>query len=166
MGLPAEGLSAQRIKRRWPDGWKHRLLPGRGMVSDDTEHTCLVGQALLRAPRDPERFARCLAWGLRLWLLGLPAGAMICYLLYQTYLLSTTGQTVGKRLLNVSVVRWEDEGPPGFFRAVFLRCLVPALIALIPGTGLVFLILDPLFILGGERRCLHDWLAGTKVIGG
>src|SRR5260370_40155970 len=44
------------------------------MPSDDTEHTCLVGQALLRAPRDPDAFARALAWRLRFWLLGLPAG--------------------------------------------------------------------------------------------
>jgi ADP-ribosylglycohydrolase len=53
---------------------RHRLLFGRGMVSDDTEHTCLVGQALLRSPADPLRFARSLAWRLRWWLLGLPAG--------------------------------------------------------------------------------------------
>jgi ADP-ribosylglycohydrolase len=44
------------------------------MVSDDTEHTCLTGQALLRAPHDAAAFARALAWGLRFWLLGLPAG--------------------------------------------------------------------------------------------
>jgi ADP-ribosylglycohydrolase len=44
------------------------------MTSDDTEHTCLVGQALLRDGEDPSRFARALAWKPRLWLLGLPAG--------------------------------------------------------------------------------------------
>jgi ADP-ribosylglycohydrolase len=44
------------------------------MVSDDTEHTCMVGQALLRAPADVDAFARSLAWRLRWWLLGLPAG--------------------------------------------------------------------------------------------
>ena len=44
------------------------------MVSDDTEHTCLVAQALCAAPTDADRFARHLARGLRWWLLGLPAG--------------------------------------------------------------------------------------------
>jgi ADP-ribosylglycohydrolase len=44
------------------------------MGSDDTEHTCMVGQALLRAPTDADTFARSLAWRLRGWLLGLPAG--------------------------------------------------------------------------------------------
>src|SRR5215471_9427316 len=44
------------------------------MCSDDTEHTFLVAQALLSHPDDPVAFQRCLAWKLRLWLLGLPAG--------------------------------------------------------------------------------------------
>ena len=74
VGLPAEGLSAQRIKRRWPDGWKHRLLPGRGMVSDDTEHTVMVAQALIAAPRDATAFQRELARRLRWWFVRLPAG--------------------------------------------------------------------------------------------
>jgi ADP-ribosylglycohydrolase len=44
------------------------------MVSDDTEHTWMVGQALLASPRDPDAFGRSLAWRLRLWLLSSPAG--------------------------------------------------------------------------------------------
>ena len=44
------------------------------MVSDDTEHTLFVAQALLAHPNDPVAFQRCLAWKLRLWLLGIPAG--------------------------------------------------------------------------------------------
>jgi ADP-ribosyl-[dinitrogen reductase] hydrolase len=44
------------------------------MVSDDTEHTCMVAQALCGCPRDPATFARQLGRRLRWWLLGLPAG--------------------------------------------------------------------------------------------
>jgi ADP-ribosylglycohydrolase len=44
------------------------------MVSDDAEHACMTGQALLRARDDVDDFARSLAWRLRFWLLGLPAG--------------------------------------------------------------------------------------------
>jgi ADP-ribosyl-[dinitrogen reductase] hydrolase len=44
------------------------------MISDDTEHTWMVAQALLAHPDDPLAFQRCLAGKLRLWLLGLPAG--------------------------------------------------------------------------------------------
>jgi ADP-ribosylglycohydrolase len=75
LGLPREGLGRRRGARLFGDPpLRHAFILGRGMASDDTEHTCLVGQALLRAPDDAERFARALAWGLRLWLLGLPAG--------------------------------------------------------------------------------------------
>ena len=96
--------------------------------------------------------------------LGLPAVAAVCWLAYQFHLLATTGQTVGKRLLDLCVVRCEDEGNAGFFRAVVLRSFVPAFLALLPGVGLAFLAIDVLFIFGRERRCLHDWIAGTKVI--
>ncbi len=75
IGLPREGLAPQRARRRLggaPLG--HALFAGRGMVSDDTEHTCLVGQALLTGYASPEQFARALAWQLRWWFCGLPAG--------------------------------------------------------------------------------------------
>jgi ADP-ribosyl-[dinitrogen reductase] hydrolase len=74
LGLPAEGLSRSRLERRWRGSWRHRFLFGRGMCSDDTEHTLFVAQALLAHPHDPVGFQRCLAWKLRFWLLGLPAG--------------------------------------------------------------------------------------------
>lgn len=44
------------------------------MGSDDTEHACLTAQALLRSANDANAFTRSLAWQLRFWLLGLPAG--------------------------------------------------------------------------------------------
>lgn len=74
LGLPAEGMSRRRIRARWGGVWRHRFLFGHGMVSDDTEHTLFVAQSLLTHPNDPIAFQRCLAWKLRLWLLGLPAG--------------------------------------------------------------------------------------------
>ena len=75
LGLPREGLSRGRGRRLFGGPpLRHRFLFGRGMVSDDTKHTCMAGQALLRAPADAGAFARSLAWRLRLWLLGLPAG--------------------------------------------------------------------------------------------
>jgi len=75
LGLPREGLSRRRARRLFGDPpLRHRFFFDRGMVSDDTEHTCMVGQSLLRAPDDADRFARSLAWRLRFWLLGLPAG--------------------------------------------------------------------------------------------
>lgn len=74
LGLPYEGLSRRRGRRLLGDPDRHRFIFGRGMVSDDTEHTCMVAQALCAAPTDADAFARHLAWRLRWWLLGLPAG--------------------------------------------------------------------------------------------
>ena len=47
---------------------------GRGMVSDDTEHTLMVAQALLAQPKDATAFQRILAWKFRWWFAGLPGG--------------------------------------------------------------------------------------------
>ena len=74
VGLACEGLSPQRQSRLFPDLNGPRLLGHRGMVSDDTEHTCLVAQALIESAGEPEAFERALARRLRFWLLGLPAG--------------------------------------------------------------------------------------------
>lgn len=74
LGLPAEGLSPRRIAQRWRGDWRMRLFFGWGMMSDDTEHTVMVAQALLASPSDLAGFQRRLAWKLRWWLLGLPAG--------------------------------------------------------------------------------------------
>jgi ADP-ribosyl-[dinitrogen reductase] hydrolase len=74
MGLPYEGLSRRRGVRLLGEPDRLRLVFRHGMVSDDTEHTCMVAQSLCECPRDADLFARCLARQLRWWLLGLPAG--------------------------------------------------------------------------------------------
>src|SRR5436190_24086422 len=74
LGLPAENLSSRRIRRWWKGEWRMRFVFGRGMISDDTEHTLMVAQALLSHPKDADKFQRCLGWKFRWWLVGLPAG--------------------------------------------------------------------------------------------
>ncbi len=74
VGLACEGLSRRRQTRLFPHLDGPRLLGRRGMVSDDTEHTCLIAQALIESAGEPEAFPRALARRLRVWLLGLPAG--------------------------------------------------------------------------------------------
>ena len=75
LGLSCEGLSKARQRRMFPDTTRYHFLFGRGMVSDDTEHTWMTAQALLVSPNDPDRFGRSLAWQMRVWLLCVPAGA-------------------------------------------------------------------------------------------
>lgn len=75
LGLPCEGLIPQRQRRLFPDLHGYHLLPsGRGLVSDDTEHACLVAQALVASAGEPALFEKRFARELRLWLLLLPAG--------------------------------------------------------------------------------------------
>jgi ADP-ribosylglycohydrolase len=74
LGLPAEGLAARRVRKHFAGPWRHRFAFGRGMLSDDTEHASFVAQSLLVSGTDEARFGRRLAWSLRGWLLGLPAG--------------------------------------------------------------------------------------------
>jgi ADP-ribosylglycohydrolase len=74
LGLPYEGLSRRRAARLFGEPDRYRLLPRRGMVSDDTEHACMTAQALTASAGDIDAFARQLARRLRWWLLALPAG--------------------------------------------------------------------------------------------
>ncbi|MCC6488542.1 MAG: ADP-ribosylglycohydrolase family protein [Candidatus Hydrogenedentes bacterium] len=74
LGLPAEGISARRHARLFHGPLRHRFLPGKGLVSDDTDHAVFVAQALVRAGLDSDAFQRALSWSLRWWLAGIPAG--------------------------------------------------------------------------------------------
>ena len=66
LGLPYEALSRRRQRKLFRDITRHQFLFGRGMTSDDTEHTCFVAGALIASGGDPDRFSRIFAWKLRL----------------------------------------------------------------------------------------------------
>ena len=68
----------------------------------------------------------------------------------------TAGQTVGKRLVGARVID-EGGGPIGYVRALG-RCVATVLAALPLGLGLA------LAGLRTDRRGLHDFLAGTRVV--
>jgi ADP-ribosyl-[dinitrogen reductase] hydrolase len=74
LGLPYEGLSRRRGVRLLGEPDRMRFVFRRGMVSDDTEHSCMVAQSLCECPCDVDLFSRCLGRRFRWWLLGLPAG--------------------------------------------------------------------------------------------
>lgn len=117
-----------------------------------------------------------------LFILGglLLGGGMLALAIYQIYLLSSRGQTIGKRALSIQIVMHDDESNPGFFRAVVLRILLPGIIIYVailmlehnapdlieemPWFGNVFYLANILFIFAEDRRCIHDHIAGTKVV--
>lgn len=72
--LPYEEVTKRRALRLLGEPNRHRFLFGRGMVSDDTEHSCMVAHSLVLHPHDPRRFELQLARSMKWWLLGCPAG--------------------------------------------------------------------------------------------
>ncbi|WP_244172350.1 RDD family protein [Myxococcus virescens] len=83
-------------------------------------------------------------------------------LLVQASLIRGTGASLGKRLLGIRVVRG-DGRPAGVWRIALLRNALPMALC---GYCVWFGLLDALFIVGEDRRCLHDWVAGTRVVRG
>lgn len=86
--------------------------------------------------------------------------ALLSLGIYQFVLLSRDGQTLGKKVMKVRIVRYDDGGNPGFVHAVLLRLVVNGLL----GITLIYPLIDILFIFGGEHRCVHDLITGTKVV--
>ena len=74
--------------------------------------------------------------------------------------LARRGQSIGKRWQRIRVVR-SDGSKASVLRIVLLRNVVPQVIGSFCG---IFAFIDPLFIFGAQRRCLHDLIADTIVI--
>ncbi|MFC1552293.1 ADP-ribosylglycohydrolase family protein [Candidatus Latescibacterota bacterium] len=73
-GLPMEGLSRSRQLKIYRKLDGYNFLLGRGMISDDTEHACMVARALIESKGDGNLFINNLAGQMRWWLAKLPAG--------------------------------------------------------------------------------------------
>ncbi len=86
------------------------------------------------------------------------------YLLLNGYLLMNFGQTLGKRLLKIKIVDYQSGELISFARVFGIRFVPVSLVASIPVVGGWLSIIDVLTIFGDEKRCVHDHLAGTKVV--
>ncbi len=75
----------------------------------------------------------------------------------QIVLLAEQGQTLGKKLTGVRIVKMNTGQNGGFVTNFVLRVLP---LALVPPVALV----DPFFIFREDRRCLHDLIADTEVV--
>jgi uncharacterized RDD family membrane protein YckC len=88
--------------------------------------------------------------------------SFVMFIVIHGYFIATAGQTVGKHFLGIRV---EDLSgvQATFSRYVFLRYLPMAVAYSIPLIGPLISLIDPLFIFGKSRRCLHDYVAKTQV---
>jgi len=89
--------------------------------------------------------------------------AAIVSLSVTTMLVHRNGQTIGKKLLGIKVVR-TDESRATLARIFWLRYLVSTLLSFIPGVGSFYGLIDLVMIFGKARRCCHDYIADTIVI--
>lgn len=96
-------------------------------------------------------------------LMGALGILMIGYVAYQFYWLWKNGQTLGKKIMKIKIVR-VDGSRASFPRIFFLRAMVPGILGGIPILGMLFSLADALFIFGEPKRCVHDYLADTIVI--
>lgn len=88
-------------------------------------------------------------------------------------LLVTRGQTIGKLLGKIQIVDFESGRLLPFLRVYVYRSLwmlpLGIVVPLIPGAFDDYLVnfialIDALMIFGAGRRCLHDLIAGSKVV--
>ena len=78
----------------------------------------------------------------------------------QGVLLTIAGQTLGKKALNIRIVKVATGRNGGFVPNVLLRAVLNGLLGLIP----IYSLVDILFIFRADRRCIHDLIAGTVVV--
>lgn len=83
---------------------------------------------------------------------------------YNLSLLHKSGQTLGKKIMKIKIVRSDLQTPVSLMRIIFLRYVPMSLIGYIPFIGFLVQIANYLWIFGAEQRCLHDMIADTHVI--
>jgi len=94
--------------------------------------------------------------------------ALIAWAVWNVVLVYKYGQTVGKKVMGIRVVRM-DGSRVTFARFFFLRWMAMAVItwicsAISHALGNVVSLVDALVIFGAAHRCLHDYIADTQVV--
>ncbi len=85
------------------------------------------------------------------------------YLAVHGYFLATSSQTIGKKLFKIQIVK--DDGSRIEFTELVLKRLLPVwVISMIPYLGGFLGLVNVLAIFRENRKCVHDEIAGTKVI--
>jgi uncharacterized RDD family membrane protein YckC len=165
--LPLASAGLARLGQRF---WGAFVDGGLRLVAHSTVYLGLSRRQVISAG------GNVLTIYLRMGVWGHIAGAVVLGLaLAQWSFITRRGQSLGKMAARSCIVRMNG-APAGFIHGVVLRNWALA----VPGLALPFLgqtmnsapawalavlgFVDVLFIFGAGRRCLHDLLAGTRVI--
>lgn len=87
---------------------------------------------------------------------------VIVFVVINGHFLISSGQTVGKKLLNIRIVT--DQGKHAEFGVLVTRYAFYLGVPLIPVIGGMINLVNILFIFNSTKQCLHDKIAGTYVI--
>jgi uncharacterized RDD family membrane protein YckC len=96
--------------------------------------------------------------------IGFAIVSFLGFLALHGYLLAKHGQTIGKRLVKTRIVSVEDGAILPFGKVIALRYLPISIATQIPVVGVLLGFVDALFVFRNDRRCVHDLIAGTKVV--
>ena len=103
------------------------------------------------------------ATGLWHWnLLSLIVGLLV-FLAVQGWPLVTRGQTIAKMLFKLRIVR-TDGSKPDAWRLLGLRYGIGILMNVNAAVSMIYGLVDSLLIFRESRQCVHDSIAGTRVI--
>lgn len=97
-----------------------------------------------------------------LYTLGIGLAGLAFFVLINYKLLTTKGQTIGKKVLNTKIVEMDGSLPDS--KALLTRYGVFFGLGYIPVIGSIINLVNVLFIFGKEKRCGHDYIAKTKVV--
>lgn len=81
----------------------------------------------------------------------------------QGYFWHTRSQSIAKMMLNMRIVTLDGK-PASFSNIAFKRTLVVYVLGNLPGVGGIVSLVDALMIFRSEHNCLHDDIAGTRVV--
>jgi len=101
-------------------------------------------------------------WETSIWGLAVYFG---CFILINAYPLKSRGQTIGKILLGIRIVDAKTGKLPGLLRILVRRESLQLILPYIHEVvGILYFFVDACFIFHPDRRCVHDYIAGTKVV--
>ena len=89
-------------------------------------------------------------------------GLVISFILHG-YLLYHYGQTIGKNFMSIRIENLDDTKAE--LSTIYLKRILPMqVISIVPFGGQIIAgLVNPLFIFGKQKRCVHDYIAKTKV---
>lgn len=90
--------------------------------------------------------------------------SVVWFLILNGYLLATKGQTIGKLAVGTQIVDAQTGQLVPLLPLFLKRNVSIQVLSMIPLVGNFVALIDALMIFRSSRRCLHDEIAGTKVV--